>query len=245
MKTKIAQWPAPKNITTLCTTRLGGYSQAPYDSNNMAFHVQDNAEHVKKNRQQLVEHLHLPAEPVWLEQTHSTVCVLAEKEQNRKADASVTRSARHPLAILTADCLPITLCNKQGNEIAAVHAGWRGLFHGIIENTLNKMTSSPADLLAWIGPAISQEHYEIGEEVYSSFTNKYPQSIIAFKETGSKWLANLPLIAELVLHSLGIRAVYQSNWCTYKLNNDFYSYRRTAQTGRIATLIWFNDQPQD
>lgn len=245
MKTKIAQWPAPKNITALCTTRLGGYSQAPYDSNNMAFHVQDNAEHVKKNRQQLVEHLHLPAEPVWLEQTHSTVCVLAEKEQNRNADASVTRSARHPLAILTADCLPITLCNKQGNEIAAVHAGWRGLFHGIIENTLNKMSSSPADLLAWIGPAISQEHYEIGEEVYSSFTNKYPQSIIAFKETGNKWLANLPLIAELVLHSLGVRAVYQSSWCTYKLNNDFYSYRRTAQTGRIATLIWFNDQPQD
>lgn len=245
MKTRLAHWPAPKNISALSTTRLDGFSQAPYDSNNFGLHVGDNAAHVRKNRQQLVELLHLPNEPVWLDQTHSTTCIIAEHEANRDADASVTKSSAHPLVILTADCLPITLCNVQGTEIAAIHAGWRGLFNGIVENTLSKMTSNPSDLLAWIGPAISQEFYEIGEEVYLSFTQKYPQSHLAFKPIGAKWLANLPQIAEIVLNTQGVLAVYKSDLCTYKLKNEFYSYRREPQTGRIATLIWFNDQPQD
>ena len=246
MKTKLANWNAPKNITALSTTRIDGYSQPPYDNNNLAFHVGDNEKEVEKNRQQLTELLELPKDPLWLEQTHSTVCVIPEKENDRNADAAVTRSSQHPLAILTADCLPITLCDQQGTEIAAIHAGWRGLYNGIIENTLDKMHSKPSELLAWIGPAISQEHYEIGEEVYHSFTNKYAPSKLAFQATTEKkWLANLPLIAEQVLNLLGINAVYQSNLCTFKLKNEFYSYRRTPQTGRIATLIWFNDQPKD
>lgn len=246
MKTKFANWKAPKNISALSTTRIGGYSKAPYDSNNLAFHVNDNEHDVEKNRQQLIELLALPSDPVWLEQTHSTICVVPEKESNRDADAATTQSTELPLVILTADCLPITLCNRQGTEIAAIHAGWRGLYNGIIENTLAKMKSDPNDLLAWIGPAISQEHYETSEEVYHSFTSKYSPSKIAFKpSTENKWFANLPLIAELVLNSLGVKDVCQSNLCTYKLKNEFYSYRRTSQTGRIATLIWFNDQPQD
>lgn len=246
MNTKPANWSAPTNITALTTTRIGGFSQAPYDSNNLALHVGDRDEDVQKNRQQLSELLKLPKEPVWLDQTHTNLCVVAEDETNRNADAAVTRSIDKPLVILTADCLPITLCNQQGTEIAAIHAGWRGLYNGIIENTLNKMRSSSTDLLAWIGPAISQEHYEVGEEVYHSFTTKYAASSVAFKPTTEKkWLANLPLIAECVLRSLGIQAVSQSNLCTFKLKNEFYSYRRQSQTGRIATLIWFNDQPQE
>lgn len=243
--TKLANWKAPKNITALCTNNLGGYSKAPYETNNFALHVGDDQEDVQKNRQQLYELMQLPSEPAWLEQTHSTVCVVAEEDKSRNADASTTRSLHHPLAILTADCLPITLCNRQGTEIAAIHAGWRGLHNGIIENTLHKMHSKPSDLLAWIGPAISQEYYEVGEEVHHAFTTQYEQSTKAFQAVEKKWLANLPLIAELVLHHLGIQAVYQSNLCTFKLKNEFYSYRRSGQTGRIATLIWFNDQPQD
>ncbi|MFI4918875.1 MAG: peptidoglycan editing factor PgeF [Legionellales bacterium] len=245
MKAKLANWPAPKNITALSTTRLPGFSQAPYDGTNLGLHVGDNEEHVLKNRQQLREQLQLPSEPVWLEQTHSTTCIIAEEDVNRTADAAITRKQMHPLIILTADCLPITLCTKQGTEIAAIHAGWKGLFNGIVENTLNKMHGEPQDLLAWIGPAICQKCYEVGEEVYLAFTTKYPLTQMAFKPTQSKWLANLPKIAEIVLHSLGVQAVYQSNLCTFELKNEFYSYRRASQTGRIGTLIWFNNQPQD
>ena len=253
MKTIVANWKAPTNISALTTTRLGGYSKPPFDNNNLAFHVEDNAADVEKNRQQLVELLNLPNEPVWLEQTHTNDCVIPEKDQNRNADAATTQSVKHPLVILTADCLPIVLCNQQGTEIAAIHAGWRGLCNGIIENTIAKMQSSPSDLIAWIGPAISQKHYETGEEVYKSFTNKYAASKSAFKPSKpNKWFANLSLIAEQVLNSLGVTAVYQSNLCTFEPKNDLYSYRRASQTGRIATLIWFNptfvyfnDQPQD
>ncbi len=245
MNTRTANWPAPKNITALSTTRMSGFSQAPYDHNNLGLHVGDNEDLVNQNRQHLKESLRLPSEPVWLTQTHSTVCVIAENETSRDADAAITRSRIHPLVIMTADCLPITLCNIQGDEIAAIHAGWKGLFHGIVENTVAKMNSQPSDLLAWIGPAICQKCYEVGDEVYSSFTTKYPLSRAAFKQVNSKWLANLPLIAEIVLHSQGILSVYQSDLCTFELKNEFYSYRRTPQTGRIGTLIWFNDQPED
>ncbi|MBI2786353.1 MAG: peptidoglycan editing factor PgeF, partial [Legionella longbeachae] len=242
METREANWPAPKNISALSTTRLSGFSQAPYDSNNLGLGIGDNDQHVLQNRQQLVELLQLPNEPQWLKQTHGTHCVLAEEDTNRNADAAITRSVKHPLAILTADCLPIMLCNIQGNEIAAIHAGWKGLTHGIIENTVKKMNSQVSDLLAWIGPSICQKCYEVGDEVYQTFTQTYPLSKQAFKSVNSKWLANLSLIAEIVLTTIGIKAVYQSELCTFELKNELYSYRRTPQTGRIATLIWFNDQ---
>lgn len=245
MTTRLANWPAPSNITALSTTRLSGFSVTPYDKNNLGYHVGDNPDHVSKNRSQLKELLQLTTEPAWLEQTHSTTCIIPEHEDSRNADAAITRCATHPLVILTADCLPITLCNKQGNEIAAIHAGWKGLFNGIIENTLSKMNSDASDLLAWIGPAICQKCYETGEEVYQAFTEKYPLSANAFQPTKTKWLANLPKIAELVFNLHGVTSVYQSDLCTFELKKEFYSYRREAQTGRIGTLIWFNDQPRD
>lgn len=245
MKNKLANWPAPKNITALSTTRLSGFSTAPYDSNNLGLHVGDHDLHVHQNRQKLIELLKLPNEPVWLEQTHSTVCIIAEHETTRNADAAITRSNQYPLVILTGDCLPIMLCNIQGTEIAAIHAGWKGLFNGIVENTFKKMDSNPSELMAWIGPAICQKCYEVGNEVYQSFVSKYPQTEVTFQRHNSKWLANLPKIAEIILYSLGVKAVYQSDLCTFELKNEFFSYRRTSQTGRIGTFIWFNDQPQD
>lgn len=240
-----AHWPAPNNISVVASTRLSGFSHSPYDCNNLAYHVGDDPGLVQKNREQLKVKLQLPNEPVWLEQTHSTLCVTPEIDSNRKADAAVTRSKNHPLVIMTADCLPITLCSKQGDEIGAIHAGWRGLFNGIVENTLETMKTRPSDILAWIGPAICQKCYEVGDEVYLSFTKKYPESQRAFKPSQAKWLANLSQIAEIILNSRGINAVYQSNLCTFELEKQFYSYRRSAQTGRIGTLIWFNDQPED
>jgi YfiH family protein len=205
--------------------------------------VFDNEALVKKNRTHLSQTLNLPGEPTWLDQTHSTDCVIAEEDENRIADAAITRATSHPLVILTADCLPITLCSMQGDEIAAIHAGWKGLFNGIIENTLDKMHSANQQIIAWIGPAICQNCYEVGEEVYLAFTTKYPMTQNVFKPTQSKWVANLALMAEMILLSKGIQAVYQSGLCTYELESEFYSYRRAAQTGRIATLIWFNTQP--
>jgi YfiH family protein len=245
MNIKAANWPAPKNVIALSTTRQLGFSKPPYDSNNLGLGIGDHDQDVLQNRQQLIEALQLPGEPQWLKQTHSTHCVLIEKDSNRQADASVTRCTQYPLVILTADCLPITLCNRQGNEIAAIHAGWRGLVSGIIENTLAKMQSKTEDLLAWIGPAICQQCYEVDNVVYKPFVSKYPWSRNAFKQSNSKWFANLPYIAELLLNVQGVSAVYQSGLCTFECQSELYSYRRNAQTGRIGTLIWFNNQTQD
>jgi YfiH family protein len=240
----IANWPAPANIKALTTQRGAGVSLAPYHSNNLAFHVADNIEHVKQNRQSLVDSLQLPAEPAWLEQTHSHDCVVVEEDSLRVADAAITRSRQQVLAIMTADCLPILLCNQQGTEIAAIHAGWRGLLNGIIDNTVDKMQSKSSDLMAWIGPAICRNCYETGHEVKEAFIQRYPYTHDAFHTCASSLYADLPKLAELVLQGLGIDAIYHSKICTFEQENTFYSYRRAAQTGRMATLIWFKQDNQ-
>ncbi len=240
-----ANWPAPPNVSALTTLRTPGFSHAPYDANNLALHVGDNDTHVYANRKNLIAALGHSREPEWLEQVHSNVCVVVEEEANRTADAAITRSPAYTLAIMTADCLPIMLCNKQGSEIAAIHSGWRGLATGVIENTLDKMQSPPQQLMAWIGPAICQSCYEVGDDVLAAYQHRYAFAPKAFRRKGEKWLADLPLLAEFVLYSLGILAVYQSKICTFEQKRDFYSYRRDAQTGRMATLIWLNEIDQD
>ena len=223
----------------LTTTRTNGASLGAFASNNLGLHVGDNAAHVQLNRHQLTKDLCLSNEPAWLNQTHSNRCVIVEDEPQRDADAAITRSINHPLAIMTADCLPIMLCDKAGTEIAAIHAGWRGLLNGIVENTLLKMHANPSALMAWIGPAMCGRCYETGEEVREAYTARYPFTDVAFRQIDKQLFADLPMLAELILQSLGIFAVYQSGACTYELNNTFYSYRRDAETGRIATLVWF------
>lgn len=236
-----ANWNAPSHIHALTTSRIGGESGAPYNYNNLAFHVGDDEQNVAANRAALITALSLSNEPVWLEQTHTNVCVVAEEEPNRKVDAVITRTKELPLAIMTADCLPIVLCNKAGTEIAAIHAGWRGLVNGIVENTLAKMHSAPEALIAWVGPSICHKCYEIGIEVQQAYINKYPYTAPTFHNTGSTRYANLPKIAELILNAQGISTVFQSAACTFELTNKLYSYRREAQTGRMATLIWIRD----
>ncbi|MBN9230873.1 MAG: peptidoglycan editing factor PgeF [Legionella sp.] len=243
---KWANWKAPANISAGVSTRLDGFSQTPYESNNLGTHVGDATADVLKNRQQLVELLQLPGEPQWLNQTHSTHCIVVENDPNRDADAAITRSLKHPLVILTADCLPIVLCNQQGTEIAAIHAGWKGLVQGIINNTITQMHSNPEDLIAWIGPAICSKCYEVGNDVRQQFLAQYPITSDTFIPHQNKWLANLPLMAELIMRNIGVNSIYQSELCTFESENELYSYRKSVQTGRIGTLIWFNDpQPQD
>ena len=236
----IANWPAPPNISALTTSRMMGASLEPYGGNNLALHVGDNAIHVQNNREELVKNLLLPREPAWLEQTHTNHCVVVEDDPERLADASITRSTAYPLAIMTADCLPILLCDRAGTEIAAIHAGWRGLLNGIVENTINTMHTTPDTLLAWIGPAICNRCYETGSDVRDAYIKRYPFTEGAFYSHASRIHADLPKMAELILHAAGVTGVYQSDACSFELENKFYSYRRAAQTGRMATLIWFN-----
>lgn len=236
-----ANWHAPSHIHALTTTRNAGVSQGPFQSNNFGLHVQDRSQDVEQNRRQLLEQFKRPSAPIWLNQTHSNRCVLAETINNYDADAIITRSSKITLAIMTADCLPITLCDQDGHEIAAIHAGWRGLANGIIENTLSQMQSHPSNLLAWIGPAICQNCFTVNDDVKLYFKSKYSYLDSAFKAYENKYLANLPLMAELILNQHGITNVYQSNACTFEQDHEFYSYRRTPQTGRMATLVWIED----
>ncbi len=235
----IANWPAPHNISALTSTSKGGQSVGNFTSNNLGLHVGDDGPVVLANRKQLADSLGLNNELIWLEQVHSTCCVVVEEDDNRVADAAITRSPNYSLAIMTADCLPIVLCNKAGTEIAAIHCGWRGLVNGIIENTLAKMQSKGEQLMAWLGPAICPKCFEIGEEVKQQYLSRYPFTAPSFIEQGAQLFADLPGMAELILNSLGVVDVYQSGACTYESKNQFYSYRREAKTGRMATLIWF------
>ncbi|WP_133130110.1 peptidoglycan editing factor PgeF [Legionella yabuuchiae] len=235
----IPEWPAPNHIGALTTTRLGGESNAPFDSNNLALHVGDNPEHVRANRKALVQELNLPSEPEWLDQNHTNHCVVAEDVSERKADAAITHDSKRILAVMTADCLPILLCDRKGTEIAAIHAGWKGLADGIIENTLKKMNNQPAALIAWIGPSICKSCYEVGEDVMAAFAKSYPNMRTGFHQQEARWYADLPLLAKLIMSEQGLEAVYASGICTKEDEKHFYSYRRDGQTGRMATLIWF------
>ena len=224
----IAHWPAPKHINALTTS---------IESNNLSLTVGDAERDVHANRQALYTQLGFTSEPAWLTQTHSNHCVVVEDDSNRTADAAITRLATQPLVILTADCLPILLCNTAGTEIAAIHAGWRGLLHGIVQQTLATLHAPANTLLAWIGPAICQACYETSPDVKQQFIDRYPFAAQAFNGR----FANLPLLADLMLRSQNVSAVYHANVCTYEQNTTCYSYRRTAQTGRMGSFIWFNN----
>ena len=237
-----AEWPASSNIFAYTTTRLGGNSAAPYASLNLAQHVGDEATTVQLNRQHLKSSLMLPSEPFWLNQIHSNICVKVDKQSigNITADATYTKQSNIVCAVLTADCLPILICNQAGNEVAAIHAGWRGLAGGIIQNTINHFDAPADQLLAWLGPASGPEVFEIGDEVRTQFINLNRQTSIAFKPSlAGRWLANLYQLASLLLNSSGITAIYGEPKCTYSNPELFFSYRREHLTGRMASLIWF------
>ena len=239
-------WPALANVKALQTTRAGGISLAPYNSLNMGLHVQDNPLHVAHNRQLLSQFL--PSEPVWLNQVHGThvlnagVVDAASTASAPDADASYTMQKNVVCVTMTADCLPILLCDKAGTAVASIHAGWRGLCDGIIEAAVNQLSAKPANLMVWLGPAIGPNAFEVGAEVREQFIAKDAKAKLAFKSHGDKYLCNIYKIATQRLNNLGITQIYgggqSENWCTFTDKEKFFSFRRDSATGRMATLIW-------
>jgi YfiH family protein len=231
-------WPAPANIHAATTLRTGGVSSGAYASLNPATHVGDDVACVSENRQRIKTMLALPAEPVWLEQTHSNLVINAGQTTTlQQADASYSNTAGVVCAVMTADCLPLLICSTDGKQIAAIHAGWRGLLAGIISNTVAVLSTT--NVLVWLGPAIGAARFEVGGEVREAFVAKSAAFDSAFTQTSdNKYLADIYQLARLELATLGIDAVYGGNFCTVTEQERFYSYRRDTQTGRMATLIW-------
>ena len=239
-------WPAPANVKALQTTRIGGVSQAPYASLNLGAHVNDDGIAVAKNRQLLSPYL--PSEPVWVNQVHGVEVIdAAQSSCLQNADASFTTQANVVCVTMTADCLPVLLCDKAGTVVAAVHAGWRGLFDGVIEAAVNKLPVENSEILAWLGPAIGPEVFEVGDEVRQQFMQYDSQAEQAFKyhsdhKVNQKWLCNMYLIAQQRLNKLGVTQIYGSgineSFCTYTDEARFFSFRRDNVTGRMASLIW-------
>lgn len=235
-------WSAPKNVHAFTTTRLGGISGSPYDSLNLGSHVGDALADVIDNRAKLVNAMQIPSEPVWLNQTHSTRCINTINYQSTDADASYNPQKNAVSVVLTADCLPVLFCSQLGNEVAVAHAGWRGLCDGVLENTVTHFNCATSQVIAWLGPAIGPDKFEVGEEVKAQFTAHDADASLAFRPINSmptKYLANLYLLAKQRLQKLGITQIYGGDFCTYSQNDLFYSYRREKQTGRMASIIWF------
>ncbi|MEQ1543889.1 peptidoglycan editing factor PgeF [Methyloglobulus sp.] len=231
-------WPAPANIHAATTLRTGGVSQDDYASLNPATHVGDSPELVSQNRHIIKTLLDLPSEPVWLNQIHSNLAVKATRTETLpQADASYTNQPNVVCVVMTADCLPLLVCAADGSEIAAIHAGWRGLLDGVIDNTIAALQSR--DVLVWLGPAIGPDSFEVGDEVRAAYVAKSAEYASAFKQKNQgKWLADIYQLARINLAALGISKIYGGDFCTVTDQERFYSYRRDKDTGRMATLIW-------
>lgn len=256
-------WPAPANVRAAVSTRFGpGVSQPPFDAFNLGAHCGDDPEAAIENRKRLIEALSLPSPPRWLRQVHGTRVAafdgsrpgppphagegrgggrIVEFLQEPEADAAITRVPGVVLAILTADCLPVLFCSEDGSEIAAAHAGWRGLSAGVLENTLAAMRSPREKILAWLGPAIGPRSYEVGEEVRDAFLAYGTRASAAFVATrAGRWHCDLYALAHQRLQLAGVTRIHGGGFDTFT-EERFYSYRRDgARSGRFAALIWSN-----
>ncbi len=232
-------WPAPDPVKAVSTTRIGGVSQPPFDTLNLGAHCGDQSGAVADNRRRLRHAAALPSEPVWLRQVHGVEAVDAARvTAETQADASYCSRAGAVCAVLTADCLPILLCDRDGLNVAAVHAGWRGLLAGVIENTVQHMSVRADRLLAWMGPAIGPVAFEVGNEVREAFVARDHGAVDCFVPSPrGRWLADLYALARQRLTALGVEQVYGGDHCTYS-DQRFFSYRRDQTCGRQATLIW-------
>jgi YfiH family protein len=238
----IPDWPVEANIKALSSTRLGGVSEVPYNGFNLAGHVEDSPACVANNRQLLRQYGHLPAEPIWLKQVHSTKIVHANTKHttiDTTADGSVCNQENIVCVVQTADCLPLLLTTNKGNKVAAIHAGWRGLVSGIIENGIAAMTTDPDQLIVWMGPAIGPEHFEVGEDVVQAYKKRYAKYSNIFKATGDKkWHMNIYQAARNILGKSGVTQIYGGDFCTYSDEDRFFSFRREKICGRMASMVW-------
>ena len=228
MKLIQPDWPAPANIHAYTTTRsVWG----------------ENDTNTTDERARLVSLLHLPSDPIWLKQTHSTIALPAvHTNLNQEADASYTHEQGTVCLVLTADCLPVLICNREGTQVAAIHAGWRGLAAGVIENTIAAMQTDPTNLLVWLGPAIGPQKFEVGKDVYDAFTHHDPAASSCFVPgQPEKWMANLYQLSVQRLNKVGVAQIYGGNYCTFTQNDLFFSWRRDkSKTARLASLIWMS-----
>jgi YfiH family protein len=236
----VPAWPAPPSVRALSTCRGGGASRDPYASLNLGDHVEDAPLAVAKNRRTLKEAAGLPAEPSWLTQVHGAqVLDLDATGAGQPGDAVVTGRPGAVCAILTADCLPVLLASAAGTRVGAAHAGWRGLAAGVIEAAVAAMRTPPGEMLAWLGPAIGPQHFEIGPEVREELLRTDPGAEGAFEsKPGDRFMADLFALARRRLAAVGVAQVYGGGECTYSQPDQYFSHRRDGRTGRQATLIW-------
>ncbi|WP_199720461.1 peptidoglycan editing factor PgeF [Stagnimonas aquatica] len=233
-------WPAPSEVQALVSTREGGVSLGPYRSLNLGGHVGDQPAAVVENRRRLLKQALLPREPAWLNQVHGLAVLRLEpcSEAGQSADACWTDAAGVPCAVLSADCLPVLFCSRDGRHVAAAHAGWRGLAQGVLEATVAALPVEPAELLAWLGPAIGPEAFEVGEEVRAAFVAQSAEDAAHFSADGGRWRADLFALARARLRRVGLNAVYGGGICTYSDPTRFFSHRRDGLSGRMVSLIW-------
>ncbi|MGO4746858.1 purine nucleoside phosphorylase YfiH [Serratia quinivorans] len=236
----LPDWPLPAGVKACSTTRSGGVSLPPYDSLNLGTHVGDEVQTVQDNRQRLVVGAGLPQMPVWLEQVHGTRVVRLDGQMptDLQADAVYSNVPGQVCAVMTADCLPVLFCSQAGDEVAAAHAGWRGLCNGVLEQTLAAFSAEPAGISAWLGPAIGPQQFEVGPEVRTAFIAVDAAAALAFTPHGDKYLADIYLLARQRLQRAGVLAIYGGDRCTVSEISHFFSYRRDGITGRLASLIW-------
>ncbi len=236
----VPQWPLPEGVAACSSTRIGGVSVPPWDSLNLGAHCGDNLDSVEENRRRFYQLAALPSNPVWLEQVHGTdvLRLNGETPVSKRADASYTDKRGVVCAVMTADCLPVLLCNSAGTEVAAAHAGWRGLCEGVIEHTVACFRESPENIMAWLGPAIGPLAFEVGAEVREAFIAKDAQAEQAFSPVGEKYYADIYQLARQRLSNLGVHQIYGGERCTFSEKHEFFSYRRDRTTGRMASFIW-------
>jgi len=236
----VPDWPCPPSVRTLITTRSGGVSTGAYASMNVGTSVGDASEHVSENRRRL--EAVLPSPPRWLHQVHGNQVVNAENISSAvDADASVATTADTVCVVMVADCVPVLLCDRSGQVVAAAHAGWRGLCAGVLENTVAAMRVPGADLLAYLGPGIGPTAFEVGDDVRTAFIERDSHAASAFRQRREgKWLADLFMLARQRLRDAGVSALYGGTDCTHSDPARFFSHRRDKFSGRMAALIWLS-----
>ncbi len=236
----VPDWPAPRHVRALTTQRTGGVSAPPYQSLNLGDHVGDDAAAVAENRRRLASAASLPAPASWLRQVHgSRVANLDAGTDHEPADACITRRPGRVCAILAADCLPVLFTSESGSVVGAAHAGWRGLAAGVLRATLSAMSEPAATILAWFGPAIAAEHYEVGGEVRDEFLRRDPEAAAAFTANSrGRYQADLAEIARRQLAALGVTRLFGTAASTYGAPAAYFSHRRDGTTGRQASLVW-------
>ena len=235
-------WPAPAQVKALTTTRIGGFSETPFDSFNLSLRSGDDVERVRRNRALLVKSAHLPAEPLWLRQVHGNRVVdAAVSKPYSEGDGSYVDKPGHVCVVLTADCCPIFLCDGAGSRVAVLHGGWRGLARGLIEQGVALMNVPGRELMAWLGPAIGPQAFEVGDDVYEAFVAHNGEAEGAFtKKENGRWLADICRLARQRLRAVGVTHVYGGKYCTVSEHERFFSYRRDRICGHMASLIWLD-----